>query len=198
MSNELFDKLFGDIMPLQKDVDFMLLDPQAKMPTRAHEFDAGNDLYALEDCTIYPGCIAKVRTGVAVSIPQMHQGIIKDRSSMGSKGIHVFSGVIDHGYTGEISVVLHNSQQWLTPHNIFIILGDAFSSWKKVLLNKDALRYELYDLMNKDYELKAYHIKKGDKIAQLIISPLTSVSWKQKTSLAPSQRGDKGFGSSGV
>jgi dUTPase len=169
MANELFQKLFGDIMPQQKDVDFVLLEKDAKMPTRAHEFDAGNDLYALEDCTIYPGCIAKVRTGVAVAVPQMMQGIIKDRSSMGSKGLHVFSGVIDHGYTGELSVVLHNSNQWLTPHSIFTILGEAFSSWKKFLLNKDSLRYELYDRLNKDYELKAYNIKKGDKIAQLII-----------------------------
>jgi dUTP pyrophosphatase len=194
---DLHDFLFGDIMPLQRDVEFVTLHPEAKQPTRAHEFDAGNDLYALEDVTIYPGCIGKIRTGVAVSIPQNMQGIIKDRSSMGSKGLHVFSGVIDHGYTGEISVVLHNSNDWLTPHSIFTVLGEAFSNWKKWFLNIDNLRYDILALLERDYEKKAYHVKKGDKIAQLIVSPLTVVTWKKQDTLSPGERGDKGFGSSG-
>jgi len=44
-----------------------------------------------------------------MELPNSHVGIIKDRSSMGAKGIHVLGGVIDEDYRGEVMVVLLNT-----------------------------------------------------------------------------------------
>lgn len=92
------------------------LDPAATLPTVAHPGeDIAYDLYALEYVVLVPGEVAKVRTGIAAqaysSRGYLVHGtplglLIRDRSSMAAKGITVSGGVIDHGYTGEISVLL--------------------------------------------------------------------------------------------
>lgn len=101
-------------------IKFVLSHPDAKQPTRAHDTDAGNDLYALEDTILVGSSVTKVKTGVSIALPVDTVGIIKDRSSMGAKGMHVFAGVIDTGYVGNISVVLYNS----TPFNYEVKKGD--------------------------------------------------------------------------
>jgi dUTP pyrophosphatase len=70
--------------------------------------DSGYDLASAEDTIIYKGTRHTVRTGVHVAIPKGYVGIIKDRSSMASLGIHVLAGVIDSSYRGEIRVILIN------------------------------------------------------------------------------------------
>ena len=84
-----------------------ILDPAAIVPTRAHSGDAGLDLYALEDEPIVPGAITAIVTGIAVAIPYGHVGLIKPRSGLAARhGIDTLAGVIDHGYTGEVKVLL--------------------------------------------------------------------------------------------
>lgn len=91
-----------------------LLDPRAKAPTVAHPGeDLAYDLYALEDTVLLPGQVTKVRTGVAVAVvirlSTVPMGLlIRDRSSMASKGIVTSGGVIDAGYRGEIIVLMTN------------------------------------------------------------------------------------------
>jgi dUTP pyrophosphatase len=84
-----------------------LLNEYAKAPMRAHKTDAGFDLYAAipEARVIWPNTQEKIKTGVAVEIPEGYYGRVADRSSMGSKSIHVLGGVVDHG---EIVVMLNN------------------------------------------------------------------------------------------
>lgn len=43
-----------------------------------------------------------------------------------------------------------------------------------------------------------FDVKKGDRIAQLIVTPYTSPELTEVSSLDETDRGDKGFGSSGV
>jgi dUTP pyrophosphatase len=45
------------------------LDPELPLPSRAHDGDAGVDLFSAEDVRLDPGHRALVRTGVAVAIP---------------------------------------------------------------------------------------------------------------------------------
>jgi dUTP pyrophosphatase len=90
---------------------FVLNHPDAQAPTRAHDADAGNDLYAIEESTLEPGLHYKIKTGLQIQLPKGTVGLIKDRSSLGSKGIHVFAGVIDEGFTNDISVILCNLSQ---------------------------------------------------------------------------------------
>ena len=88
-------------LPIQR------LDPAAIVPTRAHSGDAGLDLYTLEDEPIVPGAIRAIATGIAVAIPYGHVGLIKPRSGLAARhGIDTLAGVIDHGYTGEVKVLL--------------------------------------------------------------------------------------------
>ena len=70
--------------------------------------DAGLDLPSLDDITILPGGSAVISTGIHVAIPLNWVGIIKDRSSVASKGGVTAAGVIDSGYRGEVKVLLYN------------------------------------------------------------------------------------------
>jgi dUTP pyrophosphatase len=88
------------------------LDPRAVLPTRAHEGDAGLDLYALEPCLLGPGQRAMVRTGVAVEIPAGYAGLVMPRSGLAARhGIALVNapGLIDAGYRGELKVLLLNT-----------------------------------------------------------------------------------------
>jgi len=86
------------------------LDPKALLPTRAHEGDAGLDLYSLESFTVGPGERRVARTGVAIAIPSGHVGLIWDRSGLAAKnGITNLGGVIDASYRGEWGVIMLNT-----------------------------------------------------------------------------------------
>ena len=88
------------------------LDDGATAPTRAHDTDAGLDLYSLQSATIPPGGRELVGTGVHVAIPPGYVGMICPRSGLAHKsGLTVLNapGIIDAGYTGEIKVNLHNT-----------------------------------------------------------------------------------------
>lgn len=88
------------------------LDPAATLPSRAHEGDAGLDLYACEAAHIGPGERWSVGTGVAVEIPAGHAGLVLPRSGLAKKhGIALVNspGLIDAGYRGEVRVLLLNT-----------------------------------------------------------------------------------------
>lgn len=165
------------------------LDENAIIPTRNNQDDAGLDLYALEDVSIYSGETKKIRTGIAVQLepvyPEHYNSageflgkvvnkkyglFIWDRSGLGSKGIHRFAGVVDQGYLGEILVCLFNGQLTDVSHP-----------------------YELLKVSNSVYE-----IKRGDKIAQLVIQEIFTPEIVEVDELDDTDRGEKGFGSSGV
>ena len=88
------------------------LDDGATAPTRAHDTDAGLDLYSSRGCSINPGERRLVSTGVHVAIPPGYVGMICPRSGLAHKhGLTVLNapGIIDAGYTGEIKVNLYNT-----------------------------------------------------------------------------------------
>ncbi|MEW6055441.1 MAG: dUTP diphosphatase [Bdellovibrionota bacterium] len=84
------------------------LNPEAKLPSRAHPDDAGLDLYCLNDVSLFPHEPVRVATGIAMAIPSGCVGLICDRSSLGAKGIRTLGGVVDAGYRGEVQVILMN------------------------------------------------------------------------------------------
>lgn len=85
------------------------LDEGAIMPTRAHETDAGLDLYSREDVTIFPGSSYTFDTGVHVELPKNFYGKIESKSGLNvNYGIVSCGGVIDEGYSGSIKVKLYN------------------------------------------------------------------------------------------
>lgn len=84
----------------------------AVVPTRAHEGDAGLDLYACEPAHLGPGERWSVGTGVAVEVPEGHAGLVLPRSGLAREhGIALVNspGLIDAGYRGEVRVLLLNT-----------------------------------------------------------------------------------------
>lgn len=78
-------------------------------PERQHYDDGGVDLKASENIELPPKELKVVRTGVKAEIPFGYVGLLKDRSSLASKGLMSFGGVIDAGYRGEIKALLVNT-----------------------------------------------------------------------------------------
>ena len=86
----------------------IMLDPNATMPTRAHEYDAGLDLYAAETAYIAPHSWVAVSTGVHAEIPRGFVGLLTSKSGLMAKHGLTCRGTIDAGYTGTIKAVVFN------------------------------------------------------------------------------------------
>lgn len=87
------------------------LDRELPMPSRAHDGDAGVDLYSAQNVELAPGHRALVPTGVAVAIPHGMVGLVHPRSGLAARvGLSIVNspGTIDAGYRGEIKVSLIN------------------------------------------------------------------------------------------
>jgi dUTP pyrophosphatase len=96
------------------------LRPDAQVPTRAYQHDAGIDLAACERVELGPGERALVPTGLAVAIPPGYAGYVQPRSGLATKhGISIVNapGLVDSGYRGELLVNLLNTD----PRESFVV-----------------------------------------------------------------------------
>ena len=159
------------------DIKIKKLSKSAIIPSRANDSDAGYDLYAAQDMVIGPMEKLIVPTGISIEIPNGYYGRVAPRSGLAVKNsIDVLAGVIDSGYRGEIGVILINL-------NLPEVLFNR---------NKKSTAYEsAFGSRNK------FSISKGDRIAQLIIEKCHEIQWVE-TELSISERGEGGYGSSGV
>jgi len=88
------------------------LRPDAVLPARAYQGDAGLDLSACERVELAPGERAVVGTGLAVAIPDGYAGFVQPRSGLADRhGITIVNspGLIDSGYRGELKIILLNT-----------------------------------------------------------------------------------------
>ena len=87
------------------------LSPSAILPVYAHPGDAGLDLFANVAISIEPGETKLVATGISIELPPNTEAQVRPRSGLALKhGITVLNspGTIDHGYRGEVGVILIN------------------------------------------------------------------------------------------
>jgi dUTP pyrophosphatase len=102
------------------------LHPDAVTPTVANPGeDLGYDLYSVEQVLLEPGKVYKIKTGLAATAfkstylngllyrEEKLGMLIRDRSSMASKGIFTHGGVLDGGYTGEIMVLMSTLEPFI-------------------------------------------------------------------------------------
>lgn len=92
-------------------VKFIKLNEDAQAPKRAHEDDAGFDLYSCEDYLLKAHAYGAVATGISIELPRGTEGQVRPRSGLAAKnGITVLNapGTIDAGYRGEVKVILIN------------------------------------------------------------------------------------------
>lgn len=82
--------------------------PPQKMTSGAAGFDisCGEEV----DISLKPGESHLFKTGIAVAIPPNHEGQLRGRSGLGTKGIVITHGVgtIDSDYRGELCIPLTN------------------------------------------------------------------------------------------
>lgn len=87
--------------------------PEAKLPQRAHNTDAGMDFFYSPHegsaARLRPGESVLLGTGIKMQVPPNCMLQIMNKSGIASKK-HLITGacVVDEGYTGEIFVNLHN------------------------------------------------------------------------------------------
>lgn len=84
------------------------LEVGAVKPTRAHSTDAGIDLYAMHGQTVEAHGHATFLTGVHAQIPKGCAGLLVSKSGLNVRNDITSTGLIDEGYTGEITVKLYN------------------------------------------------------------------------------------------
>lgn len=161
-------------------VEFKKLYEDSILPKKAHESDAGFDLFAhsgwiwLRDTglrkvslnddgewVISPHNQMLFKTGIGMAIPPGYEAQVRPRSGLALKhGISITNspGTIDAGYRDEVGVIL-----------VSIGMQGGFG------------------------------VKPGDRIAQLVIQKLPEVEVVEVSELTnPSDRGAAGFGSTGV
>lgn len=162
---------------------FTKLHEDAIIPRKRKE-DAGYDLYGCvnEFETIYPGETVKINTGIASVFSSDYVAVIKDRSSLGGKSLHVAGGVIDSGYRGEWAIQLTNA----TNNKIFIITKD-YDEFIRIVdaYGGDHIRFE--------------HIPSKKALAQVLFLPVPKLEVQEITPEElenyKSERGTNGFGS---
>ena len=87
------------------------INEKAIIPFKAHEGDAGMDLFSVEEITIKPMERKLIHTGIRIGLPKNTEAQIRPRSGLALKhGITVLNtpGTIDEGYRGEIGIILIN------------------------------------------------------------------------------------------
>lgn len=80
----------------------------AQCPSRAHDTDAGLDLYAMHGGLVRAHQAATFHTGVHVQLPTGTAGILMPKSGMMTHHDLLTFGIVDEGYTGEILVHIFN------------------------------------------------------------------------------------------
>jgi len=145
-----------------KFIDVELVHDDAVFPKYVYPSDSGFDLHSTQDLTIGPFGRILVPTGIKVSFQEGYEIQVRPKSGLAIKqGLTVLNtpGTVDQGYTGEIQVIVFNTNN--------------------------------YTVM----------IPKGMKVAQAVLCPVINgkyVKFEQVDTLNEKDRGDNGFGSTGI
>ncbi|HCT0719261.1 TPA: dUTP pyrophosphatase [Staphylococcus pseudintermedius] len=167
-----------------------LLSENATMPQRNHATDAGFDIYAAETVVLEPQEKALIATDIAVKIPKGYVGLLT--SSVSSKThLVIETGKIDAGFQVHMQINIKNDYVYEDPYDDLFCHADRIYSG---VYGVDG-RIIDSDLYN---DFPVYQINKGDKLAQLVIVPIWTPELQQVEEFtSESERGGKGFGSSG-
>lgn len=122
-------------------------------PKRAHDNDAGADVYAPENYRVKAHETCTIPLGFGLIIPDGYTGFIFPRSGMSIKGLTCELPPIDSGYRGQVHAIINNHSD------------------------------------------TDYQIRKGDRIGQLVITPVVIADYVTDDDTPP--RGFGAFNSTG-
>lgn len=152
------------------------LNPNAVIPSYAHDGDAGMDLTAVSKTEDEYGNIV-YGTGLAFEIPKGYVGLLFPRSSNAKKDLALSNavGVLDSTYRGEV----------------------AFKFKRQLKIVEKEIQREAYSrIVERDFDKYASY-ECGDRIGQIIIFPYPTIEFEESDELSGTDRGNGGWGSTG-
>lgn len=165
----------GEVDMKEIEIAVEICRDDVELPEYANLGDAGMDIRAAEDVEIRPCETVLIPTGIKVAIPVGYEIQVRPRSGVSLKTplrVANTPGTVDSGYRDEIGIIMYNSSK----------SGD-----------------EIYSLSDKGNKQGIYKIQKGERVAQIVLSEVPIIKWKQVNDVKAlgNNRGG-GFGSSGV
>ena len=151
----------------------------AVMPKYARPGDAGMDIFASGELTLYPGDTGLVPTGLKFAIPEGYEIQVRPRSGISLNTplrISNSPGTIDSGFRGEFCVIMTNASALKSAHTL-----------------------ETFTPQSKGNAQGTYHIRKGDRIAQIVLAQVPEMEFEavgDVDGIGNDRKG--GFGSTGV
>jgi dUTP pyrophosphatase len=151
-----------NILNSMRTIRVELANEEVQLPKYAYPTDSGFDLQSSEEVIIGPFGRALVPTGLKLSFDEGYEIQVRPKSGLAIKqGLTVLNtpGTVDQGYTGEIQVIVFNTNNTTVT------------------------------------------IPKGMKIGQAVLCPVVQgkfIIFEQVGQLEQKDRGDNGFGSTGI
>jgi len=156
-------------------IKYKKLKEEAKTPYKKYDIDAGFDLTATwkKETDKY----TEYGTDIAFEIPAGYVGLLFPRSSVSNKDLMLKNsvGVVDATYRGEI----------------------RFRYWKTIPEYKDIQQWcdNIKMTVTKSIESDKYEV--GDRCGQIVFLEIPQVELMLAEELSETERGTKGYGSSG-
>ena len=161
-------------------INFKKLSDTAIAPKKGHYNDSGFDLYADEDATLAYGETKVIATNIALELPDGYMADVRPRSGLTrDTALRVQYGTVDAGYRGNIGIICDNVDNLYKVKTIDNKLHAIITGDQDAILTYNT----------------AIEIKRGDKIAQLVIQRIPDITLIEATGLNDSARGANGFGS---
>ena len=174
-------------------IHFKKLSQTAIAPNKSHYNDSGFDLYADEDVTLAYGETKAIATNIALELPDGYMADVRPRSGLTrDTALRVHYGTVDAGYRGGIGIICENASDEDARFSDAYAMAAALAR-----VNKKDNEKILVEKSNEYNEKSVIEIKRGDKIAQLVIQKIPDVQLVEADELNETVRGADGFGSTG-
>ena len=161
-----------------------------------YEGDSGIDLPVPNDMNIYNNNLETINFGISCSMINLKENkqasyFLFPRSSISSTGLYLANstGIIDSGYRGNIMAKIR-----YTPISNSISTISTFNPFRLI---KSGLKILYLWLMSFFYTKKIF-VKEGTRLFQICAPGLEGIKIKIVDSLDETERGDRGFGSTGI
>ena len=161
------------------EIKVMKVSEDAILPCYAHTTDSGFDLYTSQDYVISAKSTGAIPTGLKFELPEGYGIMVRPRSGNTLKGVNgTFEPIVD-----EFCFLIDESEHNM---NIKVEIGTIDENYRgevKILTTNN----EYYPVC----------IPKGTKLAQGVIEKVPKANFIEVEELSTSDRGEKGFGSTG-
>lgn len=161
---ELYEEFKKEIIKeliMAKQVYVEVCRKGVELPQYANIGDAGMDVRSAEEVILLSGETKIIKTGLKMVIPEGYELQVRPRSGLSFKTplrIGNSPGTIDSGFRDEIGIILSNDS---------FMCSNDIDYYKKF---NESINNNFYSIDEKDNKHGAYIIKKGDRIAQIVLA----------------------------